>query len=88
MQIKRIKPMKTCFWSKRLTLARLIITAMDMGYLIKLRGKDMLVFTLQDADTFVEEAFSYSELRSPNKRKDVLKTLIKWSNNGATASWY
>ncbi|MHC5178853.1 hypothetical protein [Serratia rhizosphaerae] len=80
--------MNICFWRKRLTLARLIITAMDMGYLIRPRGRDKLVFFLQDDDTFVEEVFSYKELRCKNKRKQILKTLIVWSSNGATASWY
>jgi hypothetical protein len=79
--------MNTCFWYKRLTLSRLIITAMDMGYLIKPRGRDMLVFILQDDDTFVEEVFSYSELRSQNIRKVILKTLIERSSNEVTASW-
>jgi hypothetical protein len=81
--------MKTRLASKRLTLSRLIITAMDTGYLIKQRGRDMLVFVLQDDDTFVEEAFSYSELRSPNKRKEVLKILIKWAGNDEeTIIWH
>ena len=35
------------------------------------------------ADTFVEEAFSYSELKSHNERKDALKTLIKRQPVGA-----
>lgn len=49
----------------------------------------MLVFTLQDDDTFVEEAFSYSELRSPNKREEVLKILIKWAGNDEeTIIWH
>lgn len=47
----------------------------------------MLVFILQDDDTFVEEVFSYSELRSQNIRKVILKTLIERSSNEVKESW-